>query len=62
MFKRAGDGALLAGGEMRILARQNLAGVGDIAAHHLRRSERIILGDEALRPLFGGGGHENREG
>ena len=62
LFQRAGDGALLPGGEMRVLARQDLAGVGDIAAHHLRCSERIVLGDEALRPLFGGGAHENRKG
>ena len=46
---------------MRVLARQDLAGVGDVAAHHLRRSERIIFGDEALGPLFGGGAHENRK-
>jgi hypothetical protein len=45
---------------MGVLARQDFAGVGDITAHHLRRSERKILGREALRPLFGGA-HENRK-
>jgi len=52
LFDRAGDGALLLGGEVRVFAREDFAGVGDVAVHQLGRGEGELLGRETL--LLGG--------
>lgn len=48
LLQRAGDGALLLGGEPGVLAREDFAGVSDIAAHHLRGCERDLLRSQGL--------------
>ena len=48
-----GDLALLLGGEAGVLARQDLAGVRDKAAHQLGARERNFLGLEGLGLGFG---------
>ena len=45
--------ALLLGGEARVLARQDLAGIGDETGEILRRRERDVLREDALLLLFG---------
>jgi len=55
VFDRLGNGALLAGGEAGILARKDLAGVSDVAAHQLRSGERKVLGRQAVLSGFGRG-------
>lgn len=49
---RARDGALLFGREVRVLTRQDLAGVGLLADQHLGRGKRDLDGRQGTLRLF----------
>jgi hypothetical protein len=53
LFDGLCNGALLFGGKVSVLARQNLAGVSNVVAHSLGRGERDLLRREALLGVFG---------
>ncbi len=53
VLDRAGNGALVLGRKPRVLARQNLARVGDVTGHSLRLSERNLRRRRSLLLLFG---------
>ena len=53
LFDGLCNGALLLGGKVSVLARQNLAGVSNVVAHSLGRGERDLLRREALLGVFG---------
>ena len=61
-LERAGDGALVFGGEVGVFARQDLAGVGHEMAHHLGRREGNFGGREGLLGGCGGAHGDRKEG
>ena len=54
--------ALLLGGEAGVLARQDLAGIGDETGEMLGRRVRDVLRKDALLLLFGAHGEEKEGG
>ena len=53
LFDGLRNRALLLGGQVSVLARQDLAGVSYVVAHSLGRGERDLLRREALLGVFG---------
>jgi len=63
VLDRLRDRALMTGREMGVLARQDLAGIGHVAAHDLRRGKWDLVGRQTLlRGLFRRGAHVRKRG